>query len=392
MSLPLELWTAWTWVVLLMLSAFVLMFFPLAVSQALLLLRWVTSPSRKTHGLPVPGRRVAVVVCTNGKATGVVEHLLTTIRGYGVPNVELYVIKEAADPFRYSAVEMTVPSGYRTKNGSWTKERALQYGAEWGKQHGWGTETYVVHLDDDSLVDRGYLEHVMRMPEEAGQGALKLRSHGKHLMSTLADMVRISDCETWCRLFNERGTPKAVHGEGLALRADVEQEIGWDYATYCGEDFLMGQELVSRGYGFEHIPHDIFIAPPVNMRDFLKQRRRWTWGIFSTWGLMTALNKTTLTWVLYRYSVGWTGFVGFFLFLYSIAVHLPLPSWLAFVATFNLVVYFAYYQVAAAHIDYRYMPLMALLQFPVAMYEGMALPYSLLYPPDPHSFDTVVKV
>jgi len=392
MSIPLDIWTAWTWAVLLMLTTFVLLFFPLAVSQTVLLVRWITHPSRKTHGLPVPGRKLAVVICTNGKATDVVEYLLTTMRGYRVSNVSLYVLKEAIDSFRYSAIEITVPKDYETKNGSWTKERALQYGAEWGREQGWGAETYVVHLDDDSLVDRGYLEHALRMPEEAGQGSLKLRAYGRHLLSTLADFVRISDCETWCRLFNERGRPKAVHGEGLVLRADVEQEIGWDYATYCGEDFLMGQEVVARDYGFEHIPHDIYVAPPITTRDFLKQRRRWTWGIFSTWSRMSAINKATLSWVLYRYSVGWTGFAGFFLFLYSIAVHLPLPTWLAVIATFNLIVYFAYYQVAAAKINYRYMPLMALLQFPVALYEGMALPYAILYPPDQHSFETVTKV
>ena len=187
------------------------------------------------------GSKDAVVICTNGKAVAVVDYLLTTIRGYGMTEVGLYVIKEAYDVASYRATEIVVPKDFTTKNGSWTKERALQYGVEWGCARGWGAETYVVHLDDDSLVTKEYLQFVLGMEEEAGQGSLRLRAHGVHLMSTLADMVRISDCNTWCRLFNERDSPKAVHGEGLAIRADVEQRIGWDYATTVGKTSSLGR-------------------------------------------------------------------------------------------------------------------------------------------------------
>lgn len=391
MGVSLVLWNDWLLVVMVMLTSFVLLYFPLALAQVALIGRWLVRPLRRRIAAPHPGRRLAVVVCTNGKAVASVESLLARLRDYALPQVSLYVLKEAYDAHRYSAAEIVVPADYHTPNGSWTKERALHYGAEWGRRHGWGWETYVVHLDDDSLVSKEYLRYVLGMRGWAGQGSLKLRDHGQHLFSTLADLIRVVDCETYCRWANERGRPVAVHGEGLVLRADVEQSIGWDYATYCGEDFLMGQEVRSRGWGFEHIPYDIYIAPPIRARDFLKQRRRWMWGIFSTAPRMWRRNRRTLVWLLYRYAVGWTGFLGFFLFVYTVIVHIPFPTWLASIALFNMASYFFAYQVGAAKTRWRYMPEVLVLQFAVAMYEGACLPYAMIFRPDRRSFDTVEK-
>lgn len=121
------------------------------------------------------------------------------------------------------------------------------------------------------------------MPYDAGQGVIRLKSYGKHLFSTLADMIRPSDCDIYCKYFNSKGKPKAVHGEGLVIRSDIEYEIGWDYATYCGEDFLIGQKIVDKGFRFGYIPYDIYISPPLNTKDFYKQRRRWMYGVL--WSL-----------------------------------------------------------------------------------------------------------
>ena len=50
------------------------------------------------------------------------------------------------------------------------------------------------------------------------------------------------------------------------------------------------------------------------------------------------------------------------------------------------------YQVAALKTSLRYVPLMFVLQFPIALYEGVAFPYALLFPPNRLTFDTVAKV
>ena len=369
----------------------VVLYFPISAGQLLVFL----GGRRRRRNAVVPeavaGRRCVVEICTNGENPLVVEKLVGAIADYGLP-VETFVVKEERDPFRYSTHELVVPAGYRTPNGSRTKERALQFAIEQLHARGYGAETYVCHLDDDSLVSREYLLHVLRMPEEAGQGSIRLREHGHHLLSTLADLIRVFDCEAWCAFFNAHHRPKAVHGEGLVIRADVEYAIGWDFATYCGEDFLMGQLLVARGYRFGHIPHHVAIAPPLNPRDFLRQRRRWMYGILWSRRKIGRASRSALWWVLYRYAAGWTGFFGLFVVGYGLVFHPALPVWLLALSTFNFASYCLTYQIGAYRTQARYMPSVLLLQPVVALYEGLALPYALLWKPDRQGFDVIQKV
>jgi hypothetical protein len=375
------------WVV----AAVVVAYSPISVGQLLLFVQGLGRARGVRNPPPVPGRRCVVEICTNGENPLVVEKLVAAIAEYRLP-VETFVVKEEYDPFRYSALELVVPAGYRTANGSRTKERALQYAIEQLHARGYGAETYICHLDDDSLVSREYLLHILGMPEEAGQGSIRLREHGHHLLSTLADLIRVFDCEAWCSFFNARYRPKAVHGEGLVIRADAEFSIGWDYGTYCGEDFLMGQLLVARGYRFGHIPHAVAIAPPLNPRDFLRQRRRWMYGILWSTGKIARASRPALGWVLYRYVAGWTGFVGLFVVTYGLIAHPTLPFWLLGLSAFNFASYCLTYQIGAYRTGRRYMPAVLLLQPVVAFYEGLALPYSLLWKPDRNRFDVIRKV
>ncbi len=373
----------------------ILVYAPISIGQLVLLVTaWIRrrpgGGSVRAAG-PVPGRRCLVVVCTNGENPLVVEKILATVRGYDLP-VEPFVIKEERDAFRYTAGEIVVPAAYRTPNGSRNKERALQFGIEHLHALGCGSETYICHLDDDSVVSRAYLVHVFRMEEEAGQGSIRLREHGHHLLSTLADLIRVTDCEAWCAFFNARHRPKAVHGEGLVIRADVEYAIGWDYGTFCGEDFLMGQLLVQRGYRFGHIPHTVSIAPPLNPRDFFRQRRRWMYGILWSRDRIAKTSRGSLWWVLYRYGAGWTGFLGLVPMFYGFVIHFPLPTWLLVLGLFNFASYCLTYQVGAYRTLRRYMPSVLALQFVVAVYEGLTLPYALLWKPEPTGFDVIRKV
>ncbi len=374
---------------------FTFLYAPLAVAQVLLLL------SHRRHGRappsgsqdvtpPFPGRKVVVVVTTNGENPTVVETVVRTVAGYKLP-VELFVLREASDRFAYSAPTLTVPAEYVTPRGSRHKLRALHYGISRLHEMGYGAETYICHLDDDSIPSKPYLAHIFRMKEEAGQGCLRLREHGHHLFSTLADMVRVSDCDAFCSYFNRKHAPKAVHGEGLVIRADVEYAIGWDFATFGADDFIMGQTLVLKGYSFGYIPHHVFVAPPLSARDFFRQRRRWMISILWARHLLARLNRRNLYWILYRYSVGWAGFLGMFLVVVGAVVHPSLPWFVEAMAAFNLVSYFAFYQYGVAQTAKRYALPMLLLQFPVAMYEGATLVYSALFPPNRSVFDVIRK-
>ena len=378
-------------------AVFVSLYLPIAVWQVSGVFRGWFSPLHRRKGGSrddrpvVVGRRVAVVICTNGENPDVVEWILSELKGYRAA-LEFFVIKEERDPFLYSASMLTVPAGYACPNGSRNKMRALHYGTLKLGELGYGPETYLIFLDDDSLVTREYVAQVWRMTDEAGQGLIRLRSYDAHLMSTLADFIRVTDCEVFCRTFNATGRPHVAHGEGLVVRADVAVEIGWDYGTYGAEDLLMALRIRQRGYRFGLIPAYVLVAPPTSRHDFFRQRRRWLFSFLRAHSEIERASPTALAFGVYRYMLGWTGFIGLYLLLIDFALGVQL-NWLLFgLSAFNLASYFAAYQFGAASVrSVRHSVVMFLLQFAVAFYEGGTLYWSALRPPSRTSFEVIRK-
>lgn len=336
---------------------------------------------------------VIVVTTTNGAATDVVEKIIATVDGYGL-GVKQFVIKEERDKFKYSCEEIVVPSKYVCPDHSRNKMRALHYGIMSLHKKGYGKETYICHLDDDSIVTKKYLEYIINyMTEEGGQGTIRLREFGHHIISSLSDMIRISNCEAWCKHYNISNNPKFVHGEGLTIRADVEYEIGWDYSTYGAEDLIMGLEI-SKRYKFGYIPMGhINIAPPTSMKDYYKQRRRWFWSIFKNDGKVEKLDRATFMFYMYMYIVGITGIIGFILLPYSLIVRPALPLILTPFWIFNTIAFFLYYQFGSMHHGSKSQSLLLFIfQFPIAFYDGLTIIYSLLVRPDFNTFETIKKV
>ncbi len=164
-------------------------------------------------------------------------------------NIDIFVVKEEVDLHTYAAQEITVPSGYETPNESKTKLRALHYAINTLHRMGYGKRDYILHLDDDSIVEKDYIRYVFGMRDLAGQGEIRLRDYGAHLLSTLADFIRVSDCDVYCRHFNRKGKAMFVHGDTLVVRADIEYEFGWDYATYGADDVIMGNDVLPLSSG-----------------------------------------------------------------------------------------------------------------------------------------------
>jgi len=336
---------------------------------------------------------VIVAITTNGMATDVVEKIIAKIRRYGVAS-EIYVVKEERDKFRYSCEEIVVPSDYVCPNGSRNKMRAMQYGIEAMHEMGYGEETYICHLDDDSVVDRPYLEYIRDyMTTGGGQGCIRLRAWGKHLFSSLSDIIRIANCEAWCKRSNHRNSPQFVHGEGLVVRADVEFDIGWDYGTYGAEDLIMGLSI-SKRYTFEVIPMGhIYIAPPTSVTDYYKQRRRWFWSLMNNKGVVRRLSLRTWLFYMYMYINGFFGLIALCAFPFMMLYANELSDFTIFIALFNMLCFFAYYQFGATYM--HSIPIsftLFVLTIPVAFYDGMTSVYALLRPPDFTTFETIKKV
>lgn len=371
-------------------------YFPYAVYQIYLMDYCLYMTDKKIKDrkkrLEVPNN-VIVAITTNGMATDVVEKIIAKVRGYGLAS-EIFVVKEERDPFQYSCRMIAVPSDYVCPGGSRCKMRAMHYGIQAMHDMGYGKETYICHLDDDSIVDRPYLEYVKYyLDAEGAQGCIRLRAWGRHLFSSLSDIIRISNCEAWCKRCNSRNHPQFVHGEGLVVRADVEYEIGWDYGTYDAEDLIMGLS-VSKRYRFDDIPDGhIYIAPPTSVTDYFKQRRRWFWSLMNNRGVVRRLSFKTWLFYMYMYINGFLGLISLLIIPIVMLFAGGLSDFTHMVAVLNIIFFFAYYQFGATYMhSLSISAAMFVLTIPVAFYDGLTSVYALVRPPDFTTFETIKKV
>jgi cellulose synthase/poly-beta-1,6-N-acetylglucosamine synthase-like glycosyltransferase len=191
---------------------------------------------------------------------------------------------------------VTVPQWYRTPNGTRFKARASHYSHELRiREHEARDDVWVLHMDDDTGVGPDTALAMARFMEEqlqAGRDAKHMaqgiltypREYAMNRLTWLADSARPAEDVARFSAFTGSGTPRAgLHGELLLIRASIEATIGWDFgprsivedaqfalifsARYKGRSAWFG----GRSYG----------ASPASFRDFLRQRERWCWGLWS---------------------------------------------------------------------------------------------------------------
>lgn len=189
---------------------------------------------------------------------------------------------------------IVVPRHYRTRNGTRFKARANHFAHELRMyQHEDRDDVWVLHMDDDTGVGPDTAVAMARFIEEqfvAGRDAKHMaqgiltypREYAPNRLTWLADSVRPADDVARFSAMTGGGTPRAgLHGELLLVRASVEAEIGWDFGPrsivedaqfaliFC--ELFKGRSawFGGRCYG----------ASPATVRDFIRQRERWCWGL-----------------------------------------------------------------------------------------------------------------
>ncbi|HEY5834378.1 glycosyltransferase family 2 protein [Streptomyces sp.] len=189
---------------------------------------------------------------------------------------------------------VTVPKAYRTPNGTRFKARANHYANELRIAEGEAMDdVWVLHMDDDTGVGPDTAEQVARFvnaQRRAGadgkhlaQGMLTYpRENAVNSLTWLADAIRPADDIARFAVLTGGGTPLVgLHGELLLLRASIEATIGWDFGpdSIC-EDAHLALIFSSRYKGrSDWFSGRSYGASPATMRDFLKQRERWSWGL-----------------------------------------------------------------------------------------------------------------
>jgi cellulose synthase/poly-beta-1,6-N-acetylglucosamine synthase-like glycosyltransferase len=189
---------------------------------------------------------------------------------------------------------LAVPKRYRTPNGTKFKARANHFSHELRIYEGEDRDdVWVLHMDDDTGVGPDTAVAMARFIEEQFQAGPDARHMAQGILTYprelavnrlawLADSVRPSDDVARFSAWTGSGTPRAgLHGELLLIRASVEATIGWDFGprsivedaqfalVFCQRYPGRSAWFAGRCYG----------ASPATIRDFIRQRERWSWGL-----------------------------------------------------------------------------------------------------------------
>jgi egghead protein (zeste-white 4 protein) len=191
---------------------------------------------------------------------------------------------------------VTVPAAYRTPNGTRFKARANHYSHELRIAEGEARSCiWILHMDDDTSVGpdtAAAIAQFINRQRRAGaagkhmaQGILTYpRENAVNKFTWLADAVRPADDIARFRAFTGMGNPVGgVHGELLLLRASVEATIGWDFGPKAiVEDAQLALAFCQRYPGkSDWFNGRCYGASPASVRDFIRQRERWAWGLLA---------------------------------------------------------------------------------------------------------------
>ncbi|GAA4254287.1 glycosyltransferase family 2 protein [Dactylosporangium darangshiense] len=190
---------------------------------------------------------------------------------------------------------VTVPEAYRTPNGTRFKARASHYLHEQRIREGEARDdVWVLHMDDDTGVGPDTALAMARFiaeqaaggegpPRHLAQGILTYpREYARNRLTWLADSARPAEDVGRFSAWTGSGTPRAgVHGELLLVRASIEATIGWDF----GPRSLVEDAQFALIFSARYPGHSAWFAgrcygaSPATMRDFFRQRERWSWGL-----------------------------------------------------------------------------------------------------------------
>lgn len=189
---------------------------------------------------------------------------------------------------------VTVPASYQTPNHTRFKARANHYAHELRiAEHEASDDLWVLHMDDDTGVGPDTAVAMARFieeqhldsgsPKHMSQGILSYpRELAPNRLTWLADAVRPADDIARFSAWTGSGTPRAgLHGELLLVRSSIEATIGWDFGPRAiVEDAQFAMIFCQRYPGRSAwFGGRCYGASPATVKDFLRQRERWCWGL-----------------------------------------------------------------------------------------------------------------
>lgn len=244
---------------------------------------FIAKPAQTRFNTP----KLIFQITTKGKIP-IVQQTINQIHNVcqkiGYNRYEIWVVTDAQEEFQKCRT-IVVPPTYSC-NAAF-KGRALQYAVELRQGEAVDNkDLFIYHFDDESLMTQQticsvltFLEH---NPSPISEGLITypLGKNEKIKVTNLLDTLRPFCCFE-CVDFMKKGNPVYIHGSNLLVRADFEQQVGWDSGKTMAEDSLFAvaakNKFGSKSFGW----HGGVIEEksPSNLRDFVKQRKRWFSGM-----------------------------------------------------------------------------------------------------------------
>ena len=229
-----------------------------------------------------PSCKLIFEIATNGKNVEAVNRSLralkTTLESF-TGTFRMVIATDEGCPVNYEMGDVSIcPKSF--KCNAVKKARSLQYTIlERGEKEDNAASTWVLHLDDESIVTKQCLasivHHINSEGEPISEGWI-IYPHDftkASLLTGLADCIRpIGCCE--CREILKLNLVTHLHGSNLLIRADVEERVGWDYNSIA-EDSVFGIKAITLGYKIGWHGGVLEEQPVRSIRDLAGQRRRW---------------------------------------------------------------------------------------------------------------------
>jgi len=147
------------------------------------------------------------------------------------------------------------------------------------------TNYILLQGDDDAVPSLGFINEGLTVAADISIGTITPKVAG--VWSTIIDYERCVACGIFCNFFTNLGQPLWAHGEGTVMSSQVDQSVSYDISSFVknpkeklisSEDAFYFHKAAFMGFDIYNSEERVFILPPLNMDDAVKQRRRWFWG------------------------------------------------------------------------------------------------------------------
>ncbi len=317
----------------------------------------IAKPPRERFGTP----KIIFQVTTKGNI-GIVQETINRVNSVCAEiqynKYELWAVTDAQETFD-GCRTIVVPSTFSCN--AIHKGRALQWAVEVRrKENKSDKETYIFHLDDESLITKqtlcSLLCYLEGNPKPISEGLIiyPVQEKEEIKISNLMDTLRPFCCYE-CLALMSGGNPAYIHGSNLLVRSDVEDEVGWTNGETLAEDTLFAIKARVK-YGKDAFGwHGGVVEEksPMNLKDLIKQRRRWFYGLIMNLKFFERGEKIRQC---VRALIWTSGLVSGVASVFAFFIYQNIPLFLRVFFTATSLMWLFSYQIGA-YVNGKYLPL-----------------------------------